>query len=387
MKINKIDIFLFFLLIPLFEPKLFTQFNISAYIYILFNIIIFVYFIIKFIILNIPLSKCLIIWIIYRVYMLCVGLINLNIDGLMQWGYLSINVANFLLLFQLYSKKHFKTIVFNIALITTILLIANYFTLIIFPRGIIKSTFYDQSAGDYYLLGIRTQFTTMMFPAIAASFLYFKIAKTKKSMIIFAISTLSCLLNIFNKSISTAIVGLCLILLLILFSKMFKIKYNCCSCIVAGLIANILVVFFGIQSVFSNFIENVLHKDTSLSSRIYIWNSAKKLIYNENLLNLLFGNGLYRNDSFVPYSNSFWQPHNQLLAIIYQIGIIGGILLIAFLINLLKNYDYSYESQFILILCMVILILGITEVYLSVAVCYIPFILIFYFNKYKKTSY
>lgn len=369
------------LLIPEFEPKLFTQISGLSILYILMNIVVFLFLISKLIgHKEIKISKVIWIWLLLRFYMLLVGIVNSNLTGLMQWGYLTLMISNFMLLFEFYGVQYGEKIIKYIALIAIILLAINYLTLLAFPRGIIRSTFYDAEAGDYYLLGIKTQFTTMMFPALAASSLYYIIKKNLYSKLLFLIAAIVCLLNIFNKNISTAIVGIILYLVFIVLSKIFKFRYNEWICLAVSICVQISVVIFRIQTYFGSFIEHILHKDTTMSSRVDIWNKILLIIRNQNNLKIIFGNGIFKNQEFVPFGTGFWQPHNQMIALIYPIGIIGTIFFLYFIYLLIKVKYKIPGVQELLIVCLCVMSLSVTEVYFDVSSCYIPFVLLYYYQ-------
>lgn len=384
LRIKKERLIIFLLLIPIFQPKLFTQISILSNIYILLNVFAFSYLIYSIIQERGKLPLIIGIWFFYRIYLLFIGILNGNLTGIFQWGYLSIMVTSLMLIFELYGFSEFIKIIKYISLISILLLALNYFTLLKFPRGIIRSTFYEVEAGDYYLLGIKTQFTTMMFPALASSGLYASIKRNFESILLFVSSILCCLLNIFNKEISTAIVGIFICLGLIGISLIFKFKYNEWVSLIAACSLHILVVFFRIQDLLASFIVKVLHKDTTMSSRVNIWDSAINLLNNQNILKLLFGNGIFKNQAFVPFGAGFWQPHNQMLALIYSSGVFGTVIFLIFIFLLLRIRTNLDGLQFLVMICMCVLFLSITEVYFDVAFSYIPFILIFYYQKYQN---
>lgn len=381
MKIKKSTITIIFLLIPIFQPKLFTQISSLALLYSIFNIIVFAYLGYKVIGRGSKLPLPIIFWGIYRLYLLLVGIMNSNISGIMQWGYLTLMVANLMLIFEVYGMSNCENIIKYIAIITVVLIVINYLTLLIYPRGIIRSTFYDVEAGDYYLLGIKTQFTTMMFPALAASGLY-ALMMPAKGRNLLVVSVISCLATILNRSISTAIVGMLIFLIFIMLYKFLNIRYNEWICLSSCISVQILIVFYRIQNLLEGFIVNVLHKDATMSSRVNIWDNAIKLLNRQSVVKTLFGNGMFKNEEFVPYGIGFWQPHNQMLALLYPSGIIGTAIFMMLLYLLIKVSINTKEVQLLLMICMCVLILSVTEVYFDVATSYVPFVLTYYYQRF-----
>ena len=385
------NIGIFLMLIPIFQPKIFTQFPITTLIYILLNVSLLIYLLYNFYKKDIKISKPCIIWVIYRVWLFLSSLLTNTLSGILQWGYLSIMVFDLFLIFDLCKKEKQKQLLNGIYMLSTILLLINLITLIVFPRGIIKSTFYDVTDNDYYFLGIKTQFTTMIFPGLSAIFLLYKNDKRKYKMHLILFTVVS-VLNVFYKNISTAIVGLIILIVLLLIQRMFKVKLNSKLCILFVIIFQILIVFFNIQVLFNSFFTDILHKDATLSARTYIWENAKELLKNENLPNLLFGNGVAEHNEVVYYSGDYWQPHNQLLVWLYNSGIFGTLFILYFFYLLMMRKSNSNELYTTsLIICFTVMLLTVTEVYFDVAVCYIPFLIIYYMTDFicnkEKNSY
>ena len=384
MKIKKSclsDIWIFICLIPMFQPKIFTQLSLSTNLYILLNIGELIFFSIKAFKENLKLSKPFILWIIYRMMLFSLMLIKAEFSGILQWGYLTIMVTNLFWVFEFYHKKP-ENLLISIFRIGSILLFINIISIMIFPRGIIRSTFWDLEDGDYYFLGIKTQFTTFIFPTLTAILILYKNNKYKyrKSLIFFIICAL---LNIFLKNISTAIVGVIILVVMLLFERTSRIKLNYKTYLLGAIIFQFAVVFFNFQNLFSSLISTLFNKDASLSARVYIWDNAKYLLKNQSLIWSILGNGIVKHNEFVWFNGSYWQPHNQLLAWLYSGGIIGTLLIIYFFSTLMKNkLNQNYQYRVALIVCFLQLLLSVTEVYFDTAVCYVSFLIVYYlFNK------
>lgn len=376
------------MLVPIFEPKIFTQFSITTLLYIVFNIIeIFMLGIIitsseKMRKVNWP----IIIWGLYRLYILEIMCITQNFGGIMQWGYLSLMVTNLLLVFEYanYRGSIYKLLE-AIAILGSTFLFINFITIMEFQRGIISADLYYMSDGDYYFLGIKTQFTTMMFPTIAAAGALFFNEKNKKNIFLFLTAVIVCLMNIFSKQISTPTVGIIIIIIGFGLGNVMKTVWKSTWLFLISLLLQLGIVFFNIQIYFSDFIANVLHKDTTLSARTNIWLSAKKILKEESLFRLIFGNGMNKLNTFVPYAGTYWQPHNQLLVWIHSSGIIGAVVIVLFLIKLTNKKIKNIKVQlFLVMICSVELFLSVTEVYFDVAICFVPYFVMFYITKHEQ---
>jgi O-antigen ligase len=306
--------------------------------------------------------------------------INGNLHDILQWGYQSLMFANLMLIFDLAKNKK-KELTLTIAGLGIVLLLINYVTLITFPRGIIRSTFYDSIDNDWYFLGIKTQFTTMMFPTIAAALYYYfeNNIERKKAKFVLISAIAACLVNILHKNISTALMGMLIIVIMIMISKLCKVRYHYFRGFFIAIALSVLFVFFNIQQHFAFLIINVLGKDITLSSRVFIWSTAKSIIFKSSILQVLFGHG--QTERFVPVSNALWSSHNELLSLLYNGGIIGTIGFYGYINRLGRCKNTTKSCQYLTIICFVLMIMTITENYFDVAVVYTPFLLLHYVGR------
>lgn len=137
----------------------------------------------------------------------------------------------------------------------------------------------------------------------------------------------------------------------------------------------------------AGFIEDVLHKSVTLTGRTDIWKEAINVLKSENILKLIFGNGIFNDGSFVPFGRTYWPAHNQWLQNLYELGITGTILfgwIIVFCDKEKKNR--SSLNKFILCVCATIMFGTITNVFFSNAVIYIPFIILNYIVFFDKEN-
>ena len=92
---------------------------------------------------------------------------------------------------------------------------------------------------------------------------------------------------------------------------------------VALLLINAAIVFLRIQDIFAGFIENVLHKNLSLTGRTGIWDTALLIIAQSPLI----GHGT-ANIINVSFAETTLAAHNQILETAIQSGVVGALLLI-----------------------------------------------------------
>lgn len=389
MKIRKMDrvlLKIIVMLIPIFEPKIFTQFNSTTAMYIILNLIELSYFLFTFLLAPGKPRRVhwpFIGWVGCQGYWFVSMLLTGHMGGILQWGYLSIMVANLIFVFEcaLYDGNVLPLLK-GITVLGTAFLYINFITLLIWPNGIIEPDVYYMADSAQFFLGIKTAFTTMMYPTIASAGTLYLINRDASNRRGLLLAIIACLINIFYKNISTAIVGTLIIITMLLLRKIIKVKWKFSWLFTGAIIAQIAIVYFDLQSLFSTFIETYLHKDATLSSRVNIWRSAKALISEESIFNLLFGNGSFELHRFVPYGGGTWQPHNQLLVWLYSMGIVGTLIVFIFLIRLGKwKVPQDQVYYFLSIVCSSVVFLSVTEVYFDVAVCFAPFLIIYYIGK------
>ena len=390
-KAKKMNIFLlmmmFIIIFPVFEPNICTQYTLTTYLYSGLNIVLFFALIFYTVVKNrLQISKIFFFWAVYRLYLLFIMICCNNMGDILQWGYQTVMVLNIILIFEV-GRIHncFDELLFAMAILGAFLLIANFITLLVFPRGIIRSTDkWDNPDNDFYILGIKTMTTTMIFPSFASAYIYNYRKKSVISFLLLTVVIIASILNIIYKEISGAIIVMVILTGLLIARRIFnniniKFKYF----LLLAIIVTILVTFFNAQTIFSDLFINVFGKDASMSSRTEIWEGAKEILASENIERFLFGNGFTR--SFIYYNGKLWPPHNQLLSLLYTSGIFGTIYVYFFLVYLSKGKDHtSFIYKFLVCMCFSECVLLITQVYLEVAVTFIPFIMFYYLPENRK---
>lgn len=384
MKINKSWIKYFILFLFTIQPNIFTQYRFTVIIYAIANIGIFTVFTIKLKRKKYKISKLLFFWILYRIYILIMMIINDNIKDIDQWGYLSLMVVNLIFIFEnsIKRKETYNMLSAGVWL-CIIYLGINLYTLVTFPNGIIPSQdLYSNGDGDFYFLGIKIKYTVYIICAIALAWTLYKKYEKKKTMICVLILSI---LNIFVANISTAIVCLIFFILIHYLEKRNVIKLNMKKILIITIAINIAVIVFNAQTIFSGFIEKILHKNVTLTGRTYIWKSAIDILKSQNIIKLIFGNGIFNNGNFVPFGEYYWAAHNQWLQNIFELGIIGTVIfcyVICYCDNLKK--EKTELNKFMLCLCATVMFGTITNQFFGNAPIYIPFIILNYMNVFEQ---
>lgn len=383
MKINKSYMLYFIQIIFIIEPKIFTQYTIPTLIYALANFMIFVILLLKTTKQNQSIPKVFAFWIMLRIYLLLLMVINSNLKNLPQWGYLSLVVSNIILLINFATlKKETEKLLSAFTNVSIMYLIINLLSLLIFENGIIPSSnIYDNGDNDIYFLGIKVQYTFYIISTLTTAGLEY-IFYNKKKKFMFAI--IVSIVLVLYANISTGIICFIFGVILTFIQKKFKLKLSMKKVILFGLFINIAVVFFDIQNLFSYFIVNILHKNISLTNRTYIWDIAIEIIKNQNIFKTLFGNGLINNGSFVPLGPDYWPAHNQLLQLIYDFGLLGTYAFYSWLANMEINKKMTKEKNFLLIICATTMLGTVTNSFFNNTPIYVPFIFLYFIDRINK---
>lgn len=366
MKVNLKKIIEFLMILFLFEPIVFVKFKVVNYIYILGAVVSLIYIVVlKLAKKETKINLFTLILILYRV-VLVINTIIFKGD-ILKTGYQTIVLVSLFLYAEYFYNQNKMEVFINILhKIFFVYLLINLFSCIKFPNGIINGL---------YFLGIRTRFTEYSIILLLLSLIKHQKDNNKMSLII---DILLAVANIMIVSVSTGILGLMIILLLYIVLR--KIKYfNYKVLFWIGIILTIGIVFFGIQSKFAFIIEEVLHKEISLTGRTEIWNNSFEHVFDSLILT---GHGYSNDGNFVPYYGGKWQAHNQLLQSLYETGIFGSILFYWLFYKSLKKLNQeSIEKKYKIITGSVLfafIIMMITEIYGYYPPFYISLVIAYY---------
>lgn len=179
-----------------------------------------------------------------------------------------------------------------------------------------------------------------------------------------------------------SIVGIALIVFYVLFiygNRVSKI-FSPFLMIIVYITAELGLVFFNIQEKFSFIIENILHKDASLTGRTGLWFNAINNISKSPLYGygVTYGGGMYLNTTFVGRTGH--SSHNLILEIIMQTGFVGlffwGAYIVLSLFRSKKSVKADSHNYYMLVyFVFVILIMQLTSGSIYIPFYYLPIIL------------
>ena len=174
---------------------------------------------------------------------------------------------------------------------------------------------------------------------------------------------------------------------MIVIKKVFKLQVTLNFAIAVSLALNAAFILFDAQYAFSGIIENILHKNITLTGRTDIWRIALSQLRSQNPINLFFGNGVVNGGSFVRFGSGLWPAHNQWIQNIFEFGFVGTAGLVFFMCSSRNKGTVNFKTQdYLLDIIFVMLIGTITMHYLGYAHVYLLFILLKYLDKIEEVT-
>lgn len=251
-----------------------------------------------------------------------------------------------------YDKEYFFKALKNFL---SILVLINFLSILIFSKGMyMRSTGYIEN----WILGYKNTHILFIIPCILSNYIYTYVSNKKNifsSLMLFVGVISTVLVN--N---TTGLIGLSLIVLFVLFKKIFDNTsiMNVYNYFGVHIVLFISFVILRIQNLFSYIIVDLLHKDITLTGRVYIWDKALDYIKNKPL----YG---YGNVSF-KFNEYIYSTHNAILGILHKVGIIGLIAYIVLVFQAIKKLwenRNTYISKLISIVLFSYLVMMVTEAY------------------------
>lgn len=261
--------------------------------------------------------------------------------------------------------------VFNVYILLNFLLILKY------PEGI----WFDASqanspdeVGRYFIGGNYNQMGAALICAVISNAVYYYL--TKQDKLILIISILVSLSSLAIVGSKTSLIGIALFTIFLMLSP----KRKQSSFILYGFLA--FYVFFQIQTVFlltdlshngfvNYFIEDVLQKDTSFSSRTNIWFRSAPVF----LASPIDGWGFQDIEWYEDNINGV-SPHNYIYSVLLKGGLIllGVLILIISFLVLKERKGRSVYTAVALAGLFVILFMMIMEVYNIIYIVYVMYL-------------
>lgn len=270
-------------------------------------------------------------------------------------------------------------IVFLKKILITLLLI-DVISIIFYPNGLYETASYSEN----WFLGYKSSRLIFFLPMITFCS-YCDYRKNKKTSCMSKIIWFLTLSILFYCKGTTSLISISLFCLLILLLeidsrnkiicrlKIFFESYLFLAVII--LLINIFLIFFSDSNFISFILENILHKDSTLSHRTYIWDQCLIVLKEHFFIGVGYlNNSQYINLVNYPLATS---PHNYLLTIMMSSGLIGILLHFWMLYYSFTLKSNSKESNVLKISIICFLIIGLSSSSLVFSVfSYLPFILL-----------
>lgn len=290
--------------------------------------------------------------VIYCVYSLItiVAMLHTNPIGIMGTVIIEGSMLSLMLLIEMACHASEKSLIRAFFTIISVYSIIQFVLILIFPNGFNNGI----NETRVHFLGLDNEFTLFIVLAFFVCIMYASVFKKKTSYVIVFIDVL---VSLYMASGTGIAVTLCLLLFFVIKNFQWKI-INGWNVLLAGIILQVFVVWFNSTGIFSWFIVNVLHKDLTFTSRVYIWKSAMSTI----IQNPLWGTG----QSSVQVRNwtHLYYAHNMFLDVGMRYGCMAIVGFIAILVVVGRNcrYHYNfYQSNLISIAILALMLCGIAE--------------------------
>ena len=313
-KLKKMNIIVYFLLIPYFEPLLFkeNQFALIDNIYTILKIVCLAVILCFFIRYNLKKSGIT----QYGICVLILECLTLFVTLIKNGDFVKfagpfVSVISLTMIVEIFfriCKIDFLRIIRNLL---TILLVINVILQLIYPTGIIS---------EVNFLGIDNRLVFFYIPLLFVSLIYDSYTKNRVTVYSYLVLILSLWSTISLWAVG-GFLGLIIIAITIIIKERIQIikKISMKQVLLVIIILNLLIVFFQVQKHFESFIVGYLKKDITLTGRTYLWNWALMLIKK----NMLFGIGIQSDKYMLGIYKWVVHPHNMFLNYLTTTGIIG----------------------------------------------------------------
>lgn len=246
----------------------------------------------------------------------------------------------------------------------------NLVTIILFPNGLYNNGMYDRC----WFLGYKNPQIRTILPIVCMSMIrsyrkFGRISFRTWGLIVCTVATFS-----INDS-ATSMIGVAIFLgLLFLFHKKNKQLprfITLMNCVYVSIIAFVLIVILQMQYLFIGFIENVLDRDLTFTTRVSIWAKTLELIKQRFLMGYGYMTGTEYSELFNNYYAT--HPHNYFM----YVAMTGGVVLIIVLFvgfyiadkKLNATVETAY-SKIIMFTLFSFLIMGLAESLVSTILMY-----------------
>lgn len=249
-----------------------------------------------------------------------------------------------------------------------ILTYINLVLLFVYPDGMYFTPIFNQTA--HFLAG-KNSLGAIFIPEIAIAIMYSTI-RYKKMTFSALLLIITCSFSLVIVWSGTSIVGMAIVLLFLLFFvRKNTTKYvSFRSYMIVYSLLFLSIVILRYQNYFGFIIEDLLHKDLSLTGRTLIWDRAFVMIEKSPFV----GYGFKKFGLYVPYIGFTWEAHNQFLQNMLKGGMLGTALFIMTIVlsgARLMKYKASNFSAILSTFIFAYLVMMLTDDYGNALLFYV----------------
>lgn len=358
LKVPRNSLLLAFVFFVIFEPDMLADIRPVHYVFIAMKILLFVLYFtrVQYRFFSLKERPMLFLTVILTIFMLVsIASGHPSMDKLLDY----FDTLLFCMVISEESRKNYRLVLQTLATLMSIYVLMNFLTIVVFPHGIYQKMSAWENTRYYWILGYKNPVARFVLGAIgivsySSEVLHNKIEK--KQVLLIIIGFLTAIL------VDSATGCVAFAVFIVLFFCVQKGKFPSFVSISRvyffSAIGSYLVVFVGVQSWFSTIIVNVLHRNVTLTSRVYIWNRA----INSIMGNLLIGRGLETVAKTAEILKAA-HAHNYFLHLLYSGGLVTVFFLICFICSISNRVKAhkSRESLICIITFVSLMVVGFTE--------------------------
>lgn len=338
------------------------------------SILIFIIYIYKYR----KMSKMLVAVTLFQFTFVLSTIINGSLKNVFDQSIQFLSVVSICMLAEFGIREDCKSFFKAMCIVLGGLALANGYTMFkYYPNGMYVD---ELNHWQYYFLGYDNSSFFIEFPLLIYLTCYSYMKNKNIGLIVWLVIGMMAFQYIYVQSTTAIIMIAIFAIFLLTYKLIIWEKFLDFRVVISILLVTFFViVIFNVQIYFSEFLENIVHKDITLTGRDYIWEEAKKYI----MASPIIGYGM-ENFEVIMGKFGINHVHNFILDILYNGGIIA-LTMYSFILNLCKRYLNKDRSNFILntisIGIFIYLFSGIFDYYNNKYVIFTLFILAMYSNK------
>lgn len=215
--------------------------------------------------------------------------------------------------------------------VLSVYILINFITLLLFPDGWYKS---GEVLTENWFLGNKNLFIMFHLVYLFCVFTLRQVTQKKISQLDKVVIAMVLISTLVARS-STSTVGIAVFFVIYFMKNILKKSISAFTGLITTGILFFLIVLNNMTYIFSFLIVNVLHKDLTLTVRVYVWERALEWFETSPI----FGVGVQATELIKSKLFSYSHPHNTYLYFLLFGGLITFVFFILYLIFAAKKID------------------------------------------------